>query len=204
LIVEHPKFLPSSDMVSINGCDSVPLDITLVPIITEPLDSSIVCYFEHDIPAIRGNPLTSTYSYNSYVPRLSVIEKEREFAYDKTYPQNIFNPMVQENYNRLKNYRTSIHDNLRQDPTASYSLQIRGFCSIPATPSYNKKLAARRVDAVRKFFLEGLEPEFTERLIFDPVPIGEVENPNSYECDQRRVEVERIDRIITPFRSSDE
>jgi len=204
LIVEHNKFLPSSDVISINGCDSVPLDITLVPIIIEPLDSSIVCYFEHDIPKIIGNPLTSASPYNSYVPRLSVIENEREFRRNKSYPRNTFYPMVEENYTRLKNYRTSIHDNLRQDPTASYSLQIRGFCSTPASPSYNKKLANRRVDSVRKFFLENLESEFASRLIFDPVPIGEVENPNSYECDQRRVEVERIDRITTPIRTSDE
>ena len=104
-------------------------------------------YFDNDYPKQKTEP-NYTEMYNQYIGvKPKYTSKGEQLG-------TFFNVVVTPNYNSLKELTVELAKQLTQYPNGTVSIVINSTCSAPATQSYNKELAQRRIDSLIKFFAD--------------------------------------------------
>jgi hypothetical protein len=127
----------------------------------------IAGYFENNTPKPGTDPNYET-EYATYTSPSNI----RTYS-GKTNGESLntfFNVVVTPNYDSLVELRTELRKQLTQFPVGSITITINASCSAPASVSYNRELARRRINSLVKFFTGSTElREFTtsspQRLI---------------------------------------
>jgi len=108
-------------------------------------------YFGNDFPKKDQTVPNYTVEYNRYTS-----DSNRQFYNSKPNAQQtseVFDTVVTPNYEVMKQLTIDLVNQLKQNE-GTVTITIDSSCSAPATQTYNKELAGRRIDSSIKFFTE--------------------------------------------------
>ena len=106
-------------------------------------------YFSNDYPKPKTSP-NYTEMYSEYIgEQPTYSSKPNGVQLDEFY-----NTVVNSNYDIAQQLTVDLAKQLSVNPNGNITITIDASCSAPATQSYNKELATRRIDSVIKFFEE--------------------------------------------------
>jgi hypothetical protein len=101
-------------------------------------------YFANDFPS-KGVPVTNyNVQYGIYDGQRSDYNKQED-------TKSFFTNVVENNYNSAKKLVNDLESKLKTT-TGTITITVNASCSAPATQSYNKELATRRIKSALEFF----------------------------------------------------
>lgn len=118
---------------------------------------------------------TSVQQYQTYY-NLYLGQKPNVYK-DLQEQQQFFNETITPNYDKVKDeFVTNLKKYLKDNPNSNVNITLKGSASAPGGQDYNLKLSERRINSVKKIFLDDTELKQYEangRLKFTSVPLGE-------------------------------
>lgn len=121
-------------------------------------------YFGNDFPKQNTTPNYSV-EYDRYTSTGNVnLYKSKSNGEQLS---TFFNVVVTPNYKSLQELTVELAKQLTRYPNGIITIVINSTCSAPATQSYNKELAQRRIDSLIKFFTDTkpLQPFITDKRL---------------------------------------
>lgn len=120
---------------------------------------NIGLFFDNDYPK-EGGPIDYTALYSSYIGR--------ESTYTQKQPdtENLFDKGVIPSYEALNDFKLKLAKAFEDNPEGTVTLIIDASCSAPATVSYNKSLAERRIKSMIAYFNQ--DPALTKFVSSSP------------------------------------
>ena len=123
-------------------------------------------YFDNDIPGKAGSSVSNASyqsTYDSYTSDSNIekyIKNAKSAFKEGNVNRNVgefFKNVIKTNYNKFsegdKNFITDAYEILSKG-LGKISIELQGSASAVASPSYNKQLSERRIDAITKFLKE--------------------------------------------------
>jgi len=111
--------------------------------------NNLAFYFDNDIPKQDENVLNYSSEYTSYSG--NVLSGNYTKQGTAAVTQSFFNSVVKSNYEKIQKLCVEIGMALKNND-GNISIIIDATCSAPATSSYNKLLATRRINAAIQYF----------------------------------------------------
>jgi len=109
-------------------------------------------YFDNDIPKVKENVADYPAEYAAYSTNVlsGNYTKQSTAAVTKSF----FNSVVDPNYKELQKLCELIKKEIEnnKDSDGTITVRVEASCSAPASSSYNKELATRRINAAIRFF----------------------------------------------------
>lgn len=131
-------------------------------------------YFGNDFPKQNTTP-NYTAEYDRYTSTGNVNLYSSKPNGERLV--KFFDVVVKPNYKSLQELTVELAKQLTEYPNGTVTILVNSTCSAPATISYNKELAQRRIDSLIKFFADtkSLQPFISnKRLILTPAKPAEV------------------------------
>jgi hypothetical protein len=109
-------------------------------------------YFDNDIPKVKENVADYPAEYAAY--STNVLSGNYTKQSTSAVTKSFFNSVVDPNYKELQKLCELIKKEIEnnKDSDGTITVRIEASCSAPATSSYNKELATRRINAAIRFF----------------------------------------------------
>jgi len=124
-------------------------------------------YFSNDFPK-KGTEIPEyTFEYNEYLAEKTTYTSKSNGSQLGTFYDSVITP----NYNTLNDMAVDLAKQISQYPNGTVTLTIDATCSAPATQTYNKELADRRIKSLIKFFTDNSNTKQAveqKRLILTP------------------------------------
>ena len=121
---------------------------------TNPFESfnNIGFYFDNDIPKTQELVANYNSEYDTYSSNVLSGSYTKQTTASVT--QSFFNSVVTPNYTEIKNLCTLIKNQIEQNKSGegNITIIIEASCSAPASSSYNKQLATRRINSAIQYF----------------------------------------------------
>ena len=131
-------------------------------------------YFGNDFPKQNTTP-NYTAEYDRYTSTGNVNLYSSKPNGERLV--KFFDVVVKPNYKSLQELTVELAKQLTEYPNGTVTILVNSTCSAPATISYNKELAQRRIDSLIKFFADtkSLQPFISnKRLILTPAKPADV------------------------------
>jgi len=106
-------------------------------------------YFSNDYPKPKTSP-NYTEMYTEYIGEQPTYSKKT----NGVQLDEFYNTVVNPNYDIAQQLAIDLASQFKNNPDGTVTITIDSSCSAPATQSYNKELATRRINSVIRFFAE--------------------------------------------------
>lgn len=127
------------------------------------ISTAFTVYFPNDQPKPRGIATSSALAYQEI---FEMYENQKQAYKGVDSTDYFFDILFSGSYKKLQKMKQTLKNYTSQD---TIYLNLKGFASPLASSTYNKNLAARRIDAIIQF----LEIPETLNLVLNIQPIGE-------------------------------
>ena len=129
--------------------------------------NNVAGYFSNDYPKKSTTIPGYVDEYNEYIGEKDMYTGKPNGSQLGTFYDSVITP----NYNTLNDIAKDLNAKLTQYPIGNITITIDATCSAPATQSYNRELADRRIKSLIRFFTDNTDTATfvgKQRLILKP------------------------------------